>query len=261
MNTSFWGWLIGAAVVAGGLLLFLGMPEVSMVEAPEPGAELVGVEQAMEDASSTTSESSYWEPVTPTRTVEQIRQPLPAVPCSGCGNTHAIVQQPAPTTPCGDCGVSHTIVQQPVPQPVPSCGYTAPSVPLSSGCGSTGPIPPCAKTPCQPLSTPCCNSNPCGQGQTCVLERPGINRHIELCVDECTYIQLHSTVPHPICSDIRFAWSASKGSFLDPTASDPMFYAPTTQFDEGEDVWIVLTITGPDGMRYTDQVQVHVVNR
>jgi len=223
MNTSFWGWLIGAGVVAGALLLFLGMPGVPAIESPGIGAEQAAVEQVVDGSSSDTPESAHWEPVTTAR----VAQPTPAVPCS-------------------DCGITHTIVQQP-------------ERPMVSGCVSTAPRPPCGTTPCHPLSVPCCNPDPCMP--SCVVERPGINRHLELCVEECTYIQLHSTVAHPICSDIRFAWSASKGSFLDPASSDPMFFAPTTRFEGGEDVWIVLTITGPDGMRYTDQIQVHVMNR
>jgi hypothetical protein len=92
------------------------------------------------------------------------------------------------------------------------------------------------------------------------LDKPGINRNMEQCVDECTFVQLHTTIPHPICSDVRFEWSASKGSFLDPTASDPLFYVPTTHFPDGEDVWVVVTITDGSGDRYTDQIKLHVVN-
>ena len=93
-----------------------------------------------------------------------------------------------------------------------------------------------------------------------MLSKPGINRNMELCLDECTFVQLHTTIPHPICSDVRIEWSASKGAFLDPTASNPMYYVPTTQFSDGEDVWIVVTITDAVGAKYTDQIKLHVVN-
>jgi len=83
---------------------------------------------------------------------------------------------------------------------------------------------------------------------------------MELCVDECTFVQLHTTIPHPICWNVEFEWSASKGSFLDPTASDPVYYVPTTHFPDGEDVWVVVTITDGSGAKYTDQLKLHVVN-
>ena len=79
-----------------------------------------------------------------------------------------------------------------------------------------------------------------------------------LCVDECSFLQLRSTVLHPICEQVRFEWSASKGWFLDPTASDPLFFAPTTQFCNGEDVWITLVVTDASGAQYSDVMSVHI---
>ncbi|MFC2095389.1 hypothetical protein ACFLSW_03000 [Candidatus Bipolaricaulota bacterium] len=99
---------------------------------------------------------------------------------------------------------------------------------------------------------------PCGN--TCPLDKPGINRNMELCLDECTFVQLHSTIPYPICTDVRFEWTTSKGSFLDPTSSDPVYYVPTTHFPDGEDVWVVVTITDGSGVKYTDQLKLHVDN-
>jgi len=81
-----------------------------------------------------------------------------------------------------------------------------------------------------------------------------------LCVDECSYVQLHATVPQPICDQVSFFWEATKGSFLNPTASDPIYYAPTTHFPGGEDVWIILTVTDSYGARYNDQAKVHINN-
>jgi len=92
----------------------------------------------------------------------------------------------------------------------------------------------------------------------CRVVKPGINRNMPVCVDECSFIQLHSTVSHPICGYVSFEWSASKGWFLDPTASDPLFFAPTTQFCNGEDVWITLLVTDACGAQYSDVVSVHI---
>ena len=88
--------------------------------------------------------------------------------------------------------------------------------------------------------------------------KPGINRNMPLCVDECSFLQLRSTVSHPICEQVSFEWSASKGWFLEPTASDPLFFAPTTQFCDGEDVWITLLVTDASGASYSDVVSVHI---
>ena len=83
---------------------------------------------------------------------------------------------------------------------------------------------------------------------------------MDLCVDECTFLQLHTTIPYPICQDICFEWTTSKGSFLDPTAANPIYYAPTTHFDDGEDVWLVVKITDGKGNQYVDQLKLHIVN-
>ncbi len=84
---------------------------------------------------------------------------------------------------------------------------------------------------------------------------------MELCVEECTFVQLHTTIPHPICSDVRFEWTTSKGSFLEANVADPIYYAPTTQFAGGEDVWVVVKITDSRGTQYTDQLKLHVINQ
>lgn len=93
------------------------------------------------------------------------------------------------------------------------------------------------------------------------MTKPGINRNMNLCVDECAFVQLHTTIPYPVCSDVRFEWSATKGSFLDPRASAPIYYAPSTRFPAGEDVWIVVTITDGTGAQYSDQIQLHIMDR
>ncbi len=152
---------------------------------------------------------------------------------------------------------SSTVVQpiaasRQVAQP---CGACGPAQPVLAPCSHRVPSP-CTPAPCSSLPTYC--GTPCVN--ICPLSNPGINRNMDQCVDECTFVQLHTTIPHPICSNVRFEWSASKGSFLDPTSSDPVFYVPTTHFPGGEDVWVVVTIRDGSGAQYSDQLKLHVVN-
>ena len=120
---------------------------------------------------------------------------------------------------------------------------------LVGGCQGAWP-PPCTGTvPCAPLSYSC---GPCSF--------PGINRSVSPCIPECGVIQLHATVAQPVCERITFLWEASKGTFLDPTVSDPLFYIPATYYPTGENLWVTLTIIDQDGRRYSDWVCLHVVN-
>jgi hypothetical protein len=80
------------------------------------------------------------------------------------------------------------------------------------------------------------------------------------CVDECSFIQLHTVVPRPLCRNVVYRWKASRGSFLDPTAAAPIYYPPSTYLLSGEDVWIALTVIAPDGTQYSDNVSLHVNN-
>jgi len=261
MNSSFGIWLIGAGAAVLVLLLLLGAPVTE--RELEPALEPAVVE-------NTEVASSYWQPV--------VEEAAPA----------PVVYTPAPTvvttstaTSCSSCGSTQTVPATPAPQLVGGCGYpsepcvrqtcdpcrrqTTPvvttvsipetsTVPLVGGCGQ--PSVPCATPTCAPLVCGCYDvcADPCH------LAKPGINRNMPLCVDECSFIQLHSTVSHPICGQVRFEWSASKGWFLDPTASDPLYFAPTTQFCNGEDVWITLIVTDVSGAQYSDVVSVHVLN-
>ena len=246
MNTTFLTWLTVAAVVGGGLLLFLGMP------ASESAAPLVLENIPAETPAAV--ESHYWEPVTPVAATPVTMQYVatrsqPVQPCGSCypASVVPIHRQYSQAQPCGTCGS---------PQPAVPIYMQYPQVP---SCEQRVPIP-CGPVPCSSLPAYCgayCGT-PCGS--TCPLSKPGINRNMELCLDECTFVQLHTTIPHPICWNVCFEWSASKGSFLDPTASDPIYYVPNTQFPNGEDVWIVVTITDGTGAKYTDQLQLHVVN-
>jgi len=173
-------------------------------------------------------EGRYWEAVSPVAVQYDTTRSRPVQLCGSC---YGAIQA-APVVP----------VYMQYPQ-IPSCERQVPS--------------PCAAMPCSSLPMYC--GTPCWN--TCPLTKPSINRNMELCVDECTFVQLHTTIPHPICSDMRFNWSTSKGSFLDPTSPDPMYYVPTTHFPDGEDVWVVVTITDGSGIQYTDQLKLHVVNQ
>ena len=135
-------------------------------------------------------------------------------------------------------------------QPPCDCARSLPIPPERvGGCEGAWP-PPCTGTvPCAPLSYSCA---PCSS--------PGINRSISPCIPECGIIQLHATVAQPVCDRITFRWETSKGTFLDPTVSDPLFYIPATYYPTGEDLWITLTIIDQDGRRYSDRVCLHVVN-
>jgi hypothetical protein len=219
MNSTFLTWMIVAAVAALGLFLFLGLAGAD--PAAQESTDLV-----VGDESS----DAYWEPVVAT----SYSVPM-AVGVSGAA------------APCPSCTAQQF---QPVVPVV-----VAP-VSLAGGCGQ--PASACAATPCRPLgcSSGCPTDLTCGQ-PVCG-ERPRINRNMPLCVDECGFLQLHTTIPQPTCREIRFEWAATKGSFLNPFAPDPIYYAPTSYFPSGEDVWITVSVTDAQGIRFTDQVQVHV---
>ena len=267
MNTTFWTWLTVAAVAGGVLLLLLGMPT------DEGTIPLVLEDVVVESAEAV--EAQYWEPVTASTTAVQYvgTRCQTVAPCGVCGQAHApavpVCMQQAAYQLCGACGATQSTptasvcAQQSSPQLCGACGARpiAPVAPVyvqrpaAASCSQRVPSP-CAAAPCYGMPTYCGTS--CGN--TCPLDKPGINRNMEQCVDECTFVQLHSTIPYPICADVRFEWSTSKGSFLDPTAPDPVFYVPTTHFPDGEDVWVVVTITDGSGAQYTDQLKLHVVN-
>lgn len=219
MNNSLGIWLIGVGVAAVALLLLLGPPLVE--REPEPELELA-------ETGDTDVASSYWRPV-----VEEA-----SVPQTVYAPTTSVVTT-STTSACPPCGATRA-----VPASTPP--------PLVGGCGR--PSVPCGSTPCAPLTWGCYDvcADPCH------VMKPGINRNMPLCVDECSFVQLHSTVSHPICGQVRFEWSASKGWFLDPTASDPLYFAPATQFCDGEDVWITLLVTDASGTQYSDVVGLHV---
>jgi len=218
----------------------------------------------------------------------------PNQPCGSCGAPQQAAIQQTYRQPCNSCGAPQAAHYVPAPvqrvetHACTSCGMVpvspyagTPVSPLDvhtcSSCGSsahTSAVPihmqypqvasceqrvpsPCGPLPCSSLPMNC--GSPCGN--TCPLDKPGINRNMDLCVEECTFVQLHSTIPHPTCSDVRFEWTTSKGSFLEANVANPIYYVPTTQFADGEDVWVVLTITDSRGAKYTDQLKLHVINQ
>lgn len=284
MNTTFLTWLAVAAAVGGALLLFLGMPageqaEVALVETTS--------------AESAAQVTDYWEPAAPSSSKAmpvtsqatvyqaQVVQPcgscgmtqpvvLPAraqftQPCSACGSHQvAVVRE---TSVCGACGAvsrASSIPAHSATYPCSACGATVPesAVPIymqysgMASCEQRVPVP-CGAMPCSSLPARCTAT--CGN--TCPLSQPGINRNMALCLEECTFVQLHTTLPHPICSDVRFEWTTSKGSFLEADVPDPIYYVPSTHFDTGEDVWVVVKITDSSGAQYTDQLKLHVINQ
>ncbi|MCX6091488.1 MAG: hypothetical protein NTX23_01270, partial [Candidatus Bipolaricaulota bacterium] len=103
---------------------------------------------------------------------------------------------------------------------------------------------------------------PCGSKASCAVplcdDRPRINRNGPSCVDECSFVQLYSTVPLPVCTSIRFAWAATRGQFLDAASPTPIYFTPGTGFPGGEDVLISLTVTDAQGNEYSDQMKLHV---
>jgi len=281
MSTTFLTWLTVAAVVGGALLLFLGMP--GSEQATPLALEPVSTE------SAAVVEGAYWELATPVATrpiaVPTVMQtvttrPQVVQPCASCGMAQpapvvpAYVQRPLtqpaavqqtylPRQPCNICGAVRPASVAPI-HSCSSCGVAATTsavpiymrYPQMASCEQRVPSP-CGPIPCSSLPMTCAST--CGT--TCPLNKPGINRNMALCVEECTFVQLHTTIPHPICSDVRFEWTTSKGSFLESNVPDPIYYVPTTQFSDGEDVWVVLKITDSSGAQYTDQLKLHVINQ
>ena len=260
MNSTLGFWLIGAGVAFLALVLLLGAPtgETELAHNVEAASEL-GTTEAM----SGDVETTYWRPVVEEASPAQVAHtPVPSIatisattPCPHCGSAAVVPTAPIPPL-AGGCGYPST------PCGKPACSYCpsrpTPAVPVTptgalvGGCSLASTA--CGATPCAPVARQCYDvcSDPCR------VLKPGINRNMPLCVDECSFIQLHSTVSHPICGQVSFEWSASKGWFLDPTASDPLFFAPTTQFCDGEDVWITLLVTDVSGASYSDVVSLHV---
>ena len=79
-------------------------------------------------------------------------------------------------------------------------------------------------------------------------------------LDEGMTIQLTPVVSDPECDQLRYCWSASKGSFDDPSSATPMFNVPLTECCDGEVLTITLTVTDPCGLSATDSVNIQFNN-
>ncbi len=230
MNTTFMTWMVVAAVLGGVLLLLLAGP---VTEPEEPVQALVG--EAAADPVG------YWEPVTSATPVAEKRP-----------TTTLALQHPG-SAACPVCSPT-----SPAPVRSPISTITPAYTPPATRAGCSRPASACAPAPCAGLPTQPASSAACSPA--CPWIKPGINRNTEICVSACTMIQLYSTVPQPICPDVRFAWTASRGEFLDPRAPNPLYFTPATHQPEGEEVWIVLKITDGSGAQYVDQIKLHVSN-
>ncbi|MDD5220450.1 MAG: hypothetical protein PHV11_07780 [Candidatus Bipolaricaulis sp.] len=251
-TTTFIAVLVGALVAGLALFLLVGAP------AEEP------VPLVLPEATDASVAGTYWEPVSATKPAS-----VTFVTPTASASPPVYSSYVPGYEPTGGCSTCSTSMVKPAGQPAVVLPAASPT--LAGGCGSPiapcGGRPSCGISPC-PLPTSTC-ATPCPpascwggcrtdcQEHACGV-RPQINRNMSLCVDECSFVQLHASVPHPICRGMRFEWAATKGFFLDATSSDPIYFAPTTYFPDGENVWVTLTLTDAQGIRYTDQVEIHV---
>ena len=264
MNSSFMTWAVVAGAAALVILLMLGSPTGETADAAldEAATEVAADDRTVEATEVATT--SYWEPVTrggtPTAYVTGVATSSTTSPCPACGSLE--MAPPAAPVLRGGCG---TPAGACVLRPCSVCGATAAtpvtvvpvtSGPMVGGCGT--PVSACPIEPCGAIAARC--ANPCGSPceDPCGVIQPKINRNMPLCIDECEFIQLRSTVPYPLSQCVSFQWAASRGSFLDATASDPIYFAPTTHFPCGEEVWITLTVTDVNGAQYSDVASLRV---
>lgn len=77
---------------------------------------------------------------------------------------------------------------------------------------------------------------------------------------EGTCKRLTAVASDPECGQLTYFWTASRGSFDDPFSATPVFTAPMTDYCDGENVSISLTVTDPCGASACDAFLVHVVN-
>ncbi len=260
MNNSFLLVALTVVAVGLGLLLLLGSAESAPAEGVAEAT--VGAEETVAETTST----QYWEPVqatVSTTEASRISYVPPSTSWGPCGSV-----PPATTVTvesvriAGGCGSPVSPCTRPgysvCPRVETTRTYT-PSAPASTSQGLVGgcgrPVSPCADPACAWPASVC--RDPCERAER---ERPGINRNVPVCIDECGFVQLHSTAHQPVCSAVRFEWAASNGRFLNPNVSDPLYFAPAVYSPYGEDVWITLVITDEAGVRYTDQIRLHVRN-
>ena len=252
MNNTFMTWLVGAAIAGLGLFLLLGAPAGVSTEAADSSALTT-------NGASPALEMTYWKDATPAPIATAPATLAAPATCPSCGaasmHVGAAAALAAPAT-CSSCAIMSSRTTAAAPLPARSLAAATPRTGLAAGCGL--PTSPCAETPCRALFASC--NLGCGCETPCGGDRPRINRNGPMCVDECSFVQLYSTVPLPVCSAIHFAWAATRGQFLDPAAPDPIYYAPGSAFPGGEDVLVTLTVTDAQGNEYSDQIKLHVNN-
>ncbi len=287
MTNTFVTWLLGAAVAGLAIVLLLGIP------ATDPTAAAPAL--ASNGAAPTPAATSYWHDTTvgassttvASTAVMSAPRAVPAMasaiaPCASCSTqltttVSLIAPAPAPAVPtvalAGGCGSPQAPCAEAPCGPLMACGR--PSCPVCRTSNASHSVASHAvashavasHTPC---GHPACGHATCGNAACGVAtcehacaapvcdDRPRINRNGPACVDECSFIQLYSTVPLPVCSSIRFAWAATRGEFLDPRSPTPVYFAPTTGFPSGEEVLVTLTVTDAQGNKYSDQIKLHV---
>ncbi len=93
-----------------------------------------------------------------------------------------------------------------------------------------------------------------------VNHAPTVDLGLPVTVQECGSLCLSPSVSDSDGDSVRYTWTATSGSFDDPTAARPVFYAAATSICEGEDVCISLTVVDPCGLTGSDTLIVHVTN-
>ncbi|MBN1859090.1 VWA domain-containing protein [Candidatus Bipolaricaulota bacterium] len=93
-----------------------------------------------------------------------------------------------------------------------------------------------------------------------VNHAPTVDLGSPISVIECGSVCLESDVRDPDGDPVQYRWTATAGSFDNPTAARPVFHAPSTSICEGEDVCISLSVVDPCGLTGSDTIIVHVSN-
>ena len=80
------------------------------------------------------------------------------------------------------------------------------------------------------------------------------------CLDECAAVGMMPVVSDPECAPLSYQLTATAGSFDDPCAANPTYYAPGIDVCEGIDVTISLRVTDPCGLYASDSMSIHINN-
>jgi len=264
MSDSALTWLLGGVAVVLGLLLLMA------TSAPSPVAEVAEAtangEIGFEGEETVLDASGAYATYDAQQTVIAATEAPRLV--GGCFS---------PDTPCGrhDCPVCPRLSTPAVataPEYV-AAGCVSSTVPCGQPVcpGCPEPVGVCAPSPCESSTVralacgvPACGGTTvCVCGPTCVPfcpARPGINRNVPTCINECSFLQLNATIPQPDCSTICYRWDATRGTLINASTRDPLYFAPAVCLPCGEDVLITLTIVDAQGARYSDEIRLHVRN-